>query len=294
MKLAIFADHRLGAVTPDEHTIVDLSGALPWPHDRDPLGAGWWVRLCREFDLLRPQLEAAAADGPRQSLGSVRLRPPVLNPTKIIACAVNYAEHVEEMRDAVLPRVAGRVADWMLDFDVFLKAPSSVVGLDDSILLPAGPTVDGKEIHHESELALVVGRGGASIAEADALDHVLGYTIGLDITVRGEGDRSRRKSYDTFTPLGPWLTTSDEVPDPHALDIQLSVGGETRQRANTADMTVRIPGIIAYASSIMRLEPGDVILTGAPQGVGQIHDGDLIHTTITGLGEMRLPVRQGT
>jgi len=294
VKLAIFDDHRLGAVLADDQTIVDLTGGVPWPHDPDPLGAGWWVRLCRDFDQLRPRLEAAVADGPRQPLGSVRLRPPVLNPTKIIACAVNYAEHVDEMRDAVLPRVSGKVQAWMLDFDVFLKAPSSIVGPEDSILLPAGPTVDGKEIHHEAELTLVVSRGGASIAEADALDHVLGYTIGLDITVRGEGDRSRRKSYDTFTPLGPWLTTRDEVPDPHALDVELSIDGEIRQRANTADMTVRIPGIIAYASSVMRLEPGDAILTGAPQGVGQIHDGEVIHTTITRLGEMRLPVRRET
>lgn len=294
MKLAIFDDHRLGAVSADGRTLIDLTPTLPWPHDPDPLGAGWWVRLCRDFAQLRPRLEAAAANGPTRPLDSVTLRPPVLNPTKVVACAVNYAEHVKEMRDTVLPRVAGKVEAWMLDFDVFLKAPSSLVGPADSILLPTGPTVDGKEIHHEAELTLVIGRGGAGIAEAEALDHVLGYTIGIDVTLRGDGDRSRRKSYDSFTPLGPWLTTADEIPDPHALSIELSIAGETRQRANTADMTVRIPGIIAYASGIMRLEPGDVILTGAPQGVGQIHDGDLIHTTITGLGEMRLPVRQGS
>src|SRR5215210_6841715 len=132
MKLAIFDDHRLGAVSAGGSTIVDLTGALPWPHDPDPLGAGWWVRLCRDFAWLRPRLEAAADDGPTRPLASVRLRPPVLNPTKIIACAVNYAEHVDEMRDAVLSGVAGRAAAWMLDFDVFLKAPSSVVGPEDS------------------------------------------------------------------------------------------------------------------------------------------------------------------
>jgi 2-keto-4-pentenoate hydratase/2-oxohepta-3-ene-1,7-dioic acid hydratase in catechol pathway len=289
MKLALFDDYRLGAVTPDEQSIVDVSSALPWPHDPDPVGAGWWVRLCRDFPQLHAAIQAAADRGPRRALAAVQLRPPVLNPSKVVATALNYAAHVEEMVD--MQQRIGELPAWMFEFDVFLKAPSSIVGPSDTVLRPDAPEVVDKEVHHESELAVVIGRGGARISETEALDHVLGYTIGLDMTVRGQGDRSRRKSYDTFTPLGPWIVTADEVPDPHALEIRLTVGGRERQHVNSGDMVTRIPGIIAYASRIMRLEPGDVLLTGAPPGVGQVLDGDVMDTTITGLGRLRIPVR---
>jgi 2-keto-4-pentenoate hydratase/2-oxohepta-3-ene-1,7-dioic acid hydratase in catechol pathway len=156
--------------------------------------------------------------------------------------------------------------------------------------LPPEPVAAGREINHEAEATFVIGTGGWRIAEEDALGHVLGYMIGLDITERGPGDRSRRKSYDTFTPLGPWLTTEDEVPDPHDLAIQLWLNGEVRQLANTRDMLVKIPRIIAYASRVMRLEPGDVILTGAPPGVGQIHAGDVMVVEVSGLGQMEVGV----
>jgi 2-keto-4-pentenoate hydratase/2-oxohepta-3-ene-1,7-dioic acid hydratase in catechol pathway len=111
------------------------------------------------------------------------------------------------------------------------------------------------------------------------------------MTVRGKGDRSRRKSYDTFTPVGPWIATSDEVGDPHDLHIRLSLNGEVRQDVHTSEMDTKVSGIIAYASSVMRLEPGDMIITGAPPGVGQVHDGDVIDVSISRIGSMRLPVR---
>jgi 2-keto-4-pentenoate hydratase/2-oxohepta-3-ene-1,7-dioic acid hydratase in catechol pathway len=114
------------------------------------------------------------------------------------------------------------------------------------------------------------------------------------MTVRGEGDRSQRKSYDTFTPLGPWLTTADEIADPHSLRITLSVNGQIRQDVDTATMSVRIPAIVAYASTVMRLDPGDVVLTGSPPGVGQVRAGDVLETSITGLGSMRLKVIPGS
>jgi 2-keto-4-pentenoate hydratase/2-oxohepta-3-ene-1,7-dioic acid hydratase in catechol pathway len=120
---------------------------------------------------------------------------------------------------------------------------------------------------------------------------VLGYTIGLDMTVRGEGDRSRRKSYDTFTPIGPWLVTSDEVGDPQALEIGLNVNAEPRQNVHTSTMLTPVAKLIAYASEIMRLAPGDVVLTGAPPGVGPVRDGDTIETWISRVGRVRLPVR---
>jgi 2-keto-4-pentenoate hydratase/2-oxohepta-3-ene-1,7-dioic acid hydratase in catechol pathway len=270
--------------------VVDVTEALPWPHDPDPLGAGWWRRLCRDFDALKPEIQRAAQRGTPRQVSEVRLRAPILNPSKVIACAVNYGEHVAEMREGILQRTGSWTDQWMLEFDVFLKAPSSIIGPRDTVRLPPGPVAAGHEIHHESELAFVIGKGGSRIPEPDALAHVVGYLIGLDITERGDGDRSRRKSYDTFTPLGPWLTTVDEVPDPHNLAIHLRLNGEVRQEANTRDMLIKIPRIIAYASNIMRLEPGDVILTGAPPGVGEIHAGDVMVAEISGLGRMEIPV----
>lgn len=290
MRLALFDDLRLGVVSTGGDTIKDVTGSLPWAHETDTLAAGWWRRLCRDFEELRPCIEAELRVVPPLAIETVTLRAPVLNPGKVVATASNYAAHVTEMRDEVLDRVAGRVDDWLLDFDVFLKAPTSIIGPADAIVLPATPLREGKEIHHESELTLVIGRGGRDIPVEEALDHVLGYTIGLDMTVRGNGDRSRRKSYDTFTPIGPWIVTADEVGDPGSLDVALDVGREARQRASTADLLVDVPGIVAYASSVMTLEPGDVVLTGAPPGVGEVAAGETLHASISRIGAMDVRV----
>jgi 2-keto-4-pentenoate hydratase/2-oxohepta-3-ene-1,7-dioic acid hydratase in catechol pathway len=287
MKLALFDDHRLGLVV--DGGLVDVTGALPWPHDPDPLTAGWWRRLCRDLAAVRPAL-LDAAGGEVIPLEAVRLRAPVLGPSKVIATASNYAAHVEEMH-GVQERTLGRVESWMMRFDVFLKAPSSISGPADEVVLPPELVASGEEIHHESELVAVIGGGGRHIGEESALDHVLGYTIGLDITVRGEGDRSRRKSYDTFSPVGPWVTTADEVGDPGDLDIHLRVNGADRQRVNTSTMLTKVPAIIAHASSIMTLLPGDLVFTGAPPGVGPIHPGDVLDAAISRLGRMRLLVQ---
>jgi 2-keto-4-pentenoate hydratase/2-oxohepta-3-ene-1,7-dioic acid hydratase in catechol pathway len=287
MKLAIFDDHRLGVVTPQG--VADVTAALPWPYDPDPLTAGWWRRLCRDLPAVRGELERAAKDGPVSSLDAVRLLAPALNPSKIVAAASNYADHVAEMH-GVQERTLGRVESWMMNFDVFLKAPSAISGPADDIVLPPAILAAGHEIHHESELVVVMGIGGKDIPEPVALDHVAGYTLGLDMTVRSEGDRSRRKSYDTFSPLGPFLVTADEVGDPADLDIRLSVNGAERQHVHTSTMITKVPAIVAYASSVMTLLPGDLIFTGAPPGVGPISPGDHLATSITRIGEMRLRV----
>jgi 2-keto-4-pentenoate hydratase/2-oxohepta-3-ene-1,7-dioic acid hydratase in catechol pathway len=197
------------------------------------------------------------------------------------------------MRDSVLRGQTSGAGSWLLDFDVFLKAPSSVSGPSDPVLLPRQSLAAGREIHHECELSLVIGCGGRDIDESSALEHVLGYLIGLDITERGTGDRSRRKSYDTFTPLGPWVTTADEAGDPQATVIELRIGGTIRQQVHTSSMVTPVPRIISHVSKIMRLAPGDVIMTGAPPGVGPIHDGDMLDAAIGGLGRMHVPVRLG-
>ncbi|RSN45189.1 FAA hydrolase family protein [Amycolatopsis sp. WAC 04197] len=291
MKLALFDDNRLGAVVvkPSGDTIVDVTEALPWPHDPDPLTAGWWRALCRDFAALRPALETAAAAGTPRSTDDVRLRAPVLAPSKIVAAASNYREHVDEMHE-VQERTLGRVERWMMEFDVFLKAPSSIVGPGADIVLPADVVAAGHEVHHESELVVVIGSGGREIPEESAMDHVLGFTAGLDITVRSPADRSRRKSYDSFSPVGPWITTRDEIGDGSGLDILLTTGGETRQSVNTGTLITPVPRLIAYASSVMTLYPGDLLFTGAPPGVGPIFKGEELEMSISRIGTMNVSV----
>jgi 2-keto-4-pentenoate hydratase/2-oxohepta-3-ene-1,7-dioic acid hydratase in catechol pathway len=288
VKLALFDDFRLGLVCGDQ--IVDVSAAVP-AHHADPVTAGWWRALCRDFPRLRTGLEAAGNRATPVKLADVRLRAPALNPSKIIACASNYREHVAEMHE-VQRRTLGHVEDWMMNFDLFLKAPSAISGPADDIVLPR-PVLDaGQEIHHESELVVVIGTGGKDIPEDSALAHVLGYTIGLDITVRGAADRSRRKSYDTFAPVGPWVSTADEVGDPADLEIDLVRNGDDRrQRSRTSDMITPVSAIVSQASQAMTLVPGDLIFTGAPPGVGPVYPGDVLETTISRIGSMTVNVR---
>jgi 2-keto-4-pentenoate hydratase/2-oxohepta-3-ene-1,7-dioic acid hydratase in catechol pathway len=288
VRLAILDGLRLGVVTGDE--IADVTGALPWPHDADPLTAGWWRRLCRDFGHAAPALAAAAVDpaSPRTPLAGARLLAPVVSPSKIVAAASNYAAHVAEMHE-VQRRTLGAVEPWMMEFDVFLKAPSSIVGPGADIRLP--PQEAGSEIHHEAELVAIVGTGGSRIPAGEALAAIAGYTIGLDITVRGKADRSKRKSYDSFSPLGPFLVTSDEAGDPADMEIELYRNGVRRQQVATRDMLVSVSEIVAYASAVMTLLPGDVIFTGAPPGVGPIAPGDKLRVRISRLGEMEVGVR---
>jgi 2-keto-4-pentenoate hydratase/2-oxohepta-3-ene-1,7-dioic acid hydratase in catechol pathway len=289
MKLALFDRQRLGVVLGDE--IADVTAAID-RYDPEPLTAGWWRGLAADFERLRPRLAELAADpSNRRPLAEVTLRAPALNPSKIIACASNYGAHVREMHD-VQARTHGTVHDWMMQFDVFLKAPSSLSGPVDDIVLPSEVVEAGLEIHHESELVIVIGAGGTDIPVEHALNAVLGYTTGLDITVRGEGDRSRRKSYDTFSPIGPWITTADESAAWDAFEIELIRNGtEQRQHVWTSDLLTPVPEIVSYASRMMTLVPGDLIFTGAPPGVGPIWSGDRLTTSISTLGEMTVNVR---
>lgn len=280
MKLALFHGNRLGVLKGDQ--MIDVTAALPrWDNDYAP---NWWLRMCHDFDEIRPHIEAASARGQGIPLAQVRLNAPVLWPQKIVAAASNYAAHIGEMANR------GPYPAWMLEFGVFLKSPSSIIGPDDTIDLPA---VGDAEIHHESELGFIIGKGGKNIPEERALEHILGYTGVLDITVRGQADRSTRKSYDGFTPIGPWLVTADEVGDPHDLRIRLWLNADDvpRQDVNTSDMQVKIPQMIAYISSIMTLNPGDIISTGAPPGVGKIAPGDRMTFEIEKIGRMDIHVR---
>jgi 2-keto-4-pentenoate hydratase/2-oxohepta-3-ene-1,7-dioic acid hydratase in catechol pathway len=284
MKLALFDDFRLGALTADERHLVDVTPALP-AHDPDPLTAGWWRALCRDWRGLRAEVGRLAATGDAIPLDRVRLRAPALGPSKVIAAASNYREHVAEMH-GVQERTLGGVEQWMMDFDVFLKAPSSIADPGADIVLPRAVLDDGREIHHESELVIVIGEGGKHLSPSEAPQHIFGFTTGLDITVRSPADRSRRKSYDTFSPLGPWIALHEDGFAADALDITLTVDGDVRQRVNTRDLIVPVNEIVAYASSVMTLNPGDLIFTGAPPGVGPILPGEELVTAISGIGTM--------
>lgn len=276
MKIARFDGGRIGLVVGD--AIVDVTDAAgvdtgQWP----PVGP---LRLIADFDNLRPKLLKAAQTATPIPLASVRLDTPVPWPNKVIAYPVNYRAHAAEMSSVGFANVQG----------FFLKASSSVSGPCDPIELPAIP---GREIHHECEIALVIGKQGRQIPTACAFEHIFGYACLLDITIRGKEERVMRKSFDTFTPVGPWITTADEVPDPSNITMKLWVNGELRQSANTRDLLVDIPHMVSIASSAATLYPGDLIATGTPAGVGPVKPGDTVTIDVENVGRMAVPVVAG-
>ncbi|MCK9512855.1 MAG: fumarylacetoacetate hydrolase family protein [Pigmentiphaga sp.] len=277
MKLLRFNNGRIGLVIDDTvRDVTTAAGVDPefWP----PVGV---VRLIEQFAHRRDDLLAAALAAEPLAIDSVVIDNPVPWPNKLIAIPVNYHAHALEMSSPAISKNGG----------FFVKSASSLSGAGQPVLLPDLP---GRAVHHEAELAVVIGRRGRHIPREQALDYVFGYGCLLDMTVRGKQERAIRKSYDTFTPLGPWITTADEVPDPSALRVQLWVNGEPRQDAWTRDMIVDVPEIIAMCSSVMTLEPGDVIATGTAEGVGPVVPGDEITIDITpGVGRMTVAVAQG-
>ena len=213
----------------------------------------------------------------RIDLGQVRLEVPIEWPNKLLAFPVNYVAHGAEMGSKNRADING----------FFLKANSSLSGPSDPIVLPALP---GREIHHECELGIVIGRKGKHIPPERALDWVFGYACLIDVVVRGNEERVQRKSYDTFCPFGPWIATADEVGDPGDLQTRLWVNDELRQDANTRDLIVDVPGMVEWCSNVATLYPGDIIASGTPAGVGPIRRGDRVRIAIERVGEMTLRV----
>jgi len=261
------AGPRVGAVLndpPNLHEVL-LDGAQ-WPSGLRELieaSSGDWRRI-------------TAASSVRAPLGQVRVTAPVPDASKIIAAPVNYIDHQAEMNEAVHIDSLG----------VFLKAPSSLVGDGGIVRLP----YHDRRFDQEGELALIMGRTARNVTPEQALAHVFGYTCLLDITMRGGEDRSTRKSFDTFTPMGPWLVTPDEVGDLSTLRLTCSVNGQLRQDADVRDLIWGVPDLIAYASSVMTLLPGDVITTGTPAGVGPLGDGDQVSVSISRVGILSVTV----
>lgn len=283
MRLARFDDNRLGLV--DGDGLRDVSAALDvLPAVRYPVPPG--DLLVTHLDELLARARAAASASPLVSLNSVVLRSPVANPGKVVAAPVNYQKHLDEVRgDVDLHHDTAIVT--IHRAGLFLKASSSVVGAGDGIALEK---LDRRS-DHEVELAVVIGREARHVTRADALAHVAGYCIGLDITIRGSEERSLRKSVDTYTVLGPYMVTADEVGSPDDLDLRLSVNGELRQHSNTRFLIKKVAELIEFASSFYTLHPGDVLMTGTPEGVAPIYPGDTIEATISRIGTMRVGVR---
>jgi len=222
------------------------------------------------------------------ALDSQKLLSPVANPGKIIAAPVNYAAHLSEVAsDSQLS--AGNASHSMTIHQVglFLKANSSLVGPGEGI----GLWHLERRNDHEVELAVVIGKRANNVSRKDALQYVAGYSIGLDISIRGQEDRSFRKSPDSYTVLGPWLVTADEIPDPGQLDLSIHLNGEVKQNSNTKYMTLGVAELIEMASSFYTLHPGDIISTGTPEGVSPIVSGDVIVATIEKIGSMEVKVR---
>ena len=275
MKIIRFDDDRIGVTDGDK--VVDVTdvvgGGDPWP----PVGMN---RLVDQFDRWRDLIADRLGGPPTTRLADVRLLTPVPWPNKLVAFPVNYHDHAVEMSSRGLASVQG----------FFLKASSSLSGAGEPIVLPDLP---GREIHHECELAVVIGKGGRQIPPERAYEHVFGYSCLLDMTVRGREERVMRKSYDSFTPVGPWIVTADEVGDAADLDMRLWVNDELRQSANTRDLIVDIPQMIAITSSAATLYPGDIIATGTPAGVGLVRGGDVVRIEIANVGTMSVAVEQG-
>jgi 2-keto-4-pentenoate hydratase/2-oxohepta-3-ene-1,7-dioic acid hydratase in catechol pathway len=214
---------------------------------------------------------------------TVELACPIARPSKVIGIGLNYLAHARE---------AGRVEPPFPR--VFAKFPNALNGPTAKIVIDPGATA---ELDYECELAVVIGRRARNVPERDALGVVFGYAVANDVSARDrqreDGQISRSKSFDTFCPIGPWVTTVDAVPDPQSRWIRTWVNGELRQDSTTAAMTVPVRGLIAFLSTTMTLEPGDVILTGTPEGVGMgmdppcfLQDGDVVICEIEGLGRL--------
>ena len=285
MRLCRFGEGRLGLV--EDGSVRDVTAALDvLPTYRYPLPP--FDPLIANLEKVVARIQAVAATTSSQPLSSLTLLSPVANPGKIVCAPVNYQKHLDEVReDAQLHHNnAGTMAP-IHTAGLFLKATSALVGPGEGIALRK---VDRRN-DHEVELAVVIGKTANNVPAADGYQYVAGYAIGLDITIRGPEERSLRKSPDSYAVLGPWLVTADEVPNPGNLNLRISVNGEERQNSNTKYLILGVPDLIAYASSFYTLYPGDIIITGTPEGVSPIQPGDIISACIEKIGTMEVTVR---
>jgi len=280
MKFCRFDHNRIGLVEGGQvFDVTDLFNRHPpWPAP-----PGDWI-IGQALDLLGV-LKTETSWRVGRPLSEVRLDSPVAAPGKIIGAPINYRAHIDEAQAD--PGIGfGRAFADLKDHGLFLKAQSSLIGPADEVRL----RFPERRSDHEVELVVVIGREASQVTRDQALDHVFGYAVGLDMTVRGPEWPVFRKSADTYCVLGPWIVTADEIPDPNALDLELTVNGEVRQKANTAQLIYDVQALIEYASSFYTLYPGDLIFTGTPEGVSQVARGDVMVAGVQGIGVMRVKV----
>jgi 2-keto-4-pentenoate hydratase/2-oxohepta-3-ene-1,7-dioic acid hydratase in catechol pathway len=259
---------------------VDGNKAIPLIVDT---GDAWFDPVRVWLDQGRPETRGGIV-----SLSEADVLSPVRAPSKIVAVGLNYINHAKEQ---------GRELPTAPMF--FSKAPTSIIGPNEAITFSSAMT---QQADYENELAVVIAERTRNVSEADALDYVLGYTICNDVSARdaqrSDGQFFRAKSFDTFCPIGPFIVCTDEIHDPQVLNVKTTVNGEERQNDSTANMIHSVAKIISYASTYFTLEPGDVIITGTPAGVGEarqpqafLKDGDTVRCEIDGLGVLENPVR---
>jgi 2-keto-4-pentenoate hydratase/2-oxohepta-3-ene-1,7-dioic acid hydratase in catechol pathway len=274
VKIARFNGGRIGVVRDDLiHDVSAACGVDPaeWP----PVGVN---RVIANFDALRPAIEATVAATPGVPFSGVHVETPIPWPHKLLALPANFRAHHNEMGGS------GATADGL---GFFMKSNGSLSGASDPIRLPNRP---GRALHHECEIAIIIGRGGRNIPRERALEHIFGYSCLLDITLRGKEERVMRKSFDSFCPVGPYITTADEAGNPDTIAMRLWVNGVLRQEAPTTDMIVGIREAVEMISSVTTLQPGDIIAGGTMSGVGPIVPGDLVTIEVDRVGKMTVDV----
>lgn len=282
MKICRFNGGRLGVV--QDGQVHDVSQVLErLPAHRYPLPRG--DMLVAALPRLMEPLRLAMAGAARLPIAEVRFDSPVANPGKIIGAPINYQAHAAESQ-ANQAIAHGRTITTIGDWGLFLKAGSSLVGCGDEIVL----RFPERRNDHEVELGVVIGSRCNQVRREEAMQHVAGYCVALDMTLRGPEFQCFRKSIDSYSVLGPWLVTADEIPDPGQLDLWIRINGEMRQQSNTRHLVFDIARLIEFASSFYTLEPGDVIMSGTPEGVGPVRPGDLIEAGIERVGEFRMRI----
>ena len=284
MKICRFNDDQLGWVQEDNAVIdvtsvLDVLPAMRWPV---PLGDA----LIYNLEILTSEIQTLSAKMPSIPLSQIILKSPVANPSKIIGAPINYQKHIEESETddgIVSSRPISHISDW----GMFLKANSALVGPGEGVALRFTEARND----HEMELAVIIGKKGSNISIEEAQSYIAGYAIGLDMTTRGKELQSFRKSADTYAVLGPWMVTADEIRDPNNLDLKISVNGEVRQNSNTRELVYNVEKLIEYSSERYTLYPGDIIMTGTPDGVGPVEPGDVMTCELEGIGMMEVHVR---
>jgi len=292
MKLASLKPNEL-AVVKDESLvpvgeILARQGILPKNFSM--------LDLIAQYDEIKGHVDHAARNENQKKLDAKLLKPPVEKPSKIWAAATNYKRGSEGLDDARGRGTAATATPEELLERIFLKPPSAVTGPEENIIIPK----DAETIFPELELCVVIGRQARHLPKEQAFDAIFGYTIMLDVTARGYGSgkglpgtRCVRKGFETFAPIGPWITTKDEIADPHNLWMKLWVNGELRQSAKTDAMVNDIATLVSYLSQVTTLYPGDLITTGnpdSPEFQKKLEPGDTLKAEIEGIGAMSLGV----